>query len=714
MLGLAQYCERAAIPNMAKLVHPLRKLLKKNVPFILTDELRAVLKEFKENIVKYAMGYFRKDWVNKLIIDASPMGLGLVHTQYNPKNPSERHIVDLGSRTLSETEAKYHQTELEALALVWAIEKRHYYLYNVEFEVVTDNKAVQLIYGKPNSVQKGRIQRWGLRLRPYRFKIIHQEGLNNIADFLSRHSQPIVATKYEREAEEHVNLLTTAAIPKSIKRSELAKMSKVDARIQNVINMLNNKAHTKDDVFKKLLNELTVTKDGLLLRGGRVVVPKSLQKVMVKIAHRGHQGMAKTKRLARRHIWFARMDSLIEKVVKDCPSCKVNTKSRSYNPVKSTKMPLGPWRQLAIDYYGPVWGKYVLVLIDYFSRYPLAKILFSTNSKSLLPYLDEVFSMFGIPKSIKSDNGPPFNSKDFADFCERNNIQHNKITPYWPRANGLVENFMKNLTKCIKNSKESGIPFEEILKSFLRDYRATPHSTTGEPPNDLLFRPKPSTTGLPNSLGDDEIVKRARSKDEIEKAKQAKRTNAKLKAKQHEMKIGDNVLLLQTVAGKATTVYDPAAYSIVDVKGSMITIKRGNRVLARDSSLLKRIDAPIIARPLEIESIFVEDDAEEEAQEASDGEEQHQRGDMQDVQTPGPQPRMDRLNLNESINRPQATPQVNRSIGRQNNETRRSTRNRRAPDRFDAGRVDLVSESVGADESLYESASDENDESMSL
>ena len=66
--------------------------------------------------------------------------------------------------------------------MVWACEKLHYYIYNIEFEVVTDNKAVELIYGRPTSIQKGRIQRWGLRIRPYMIKVMHQPGANNIAD----------------------------------------------------------------------------------------------------------------------------------------------------------------------------------------------------------------------------------------------------------------------------------------------------------------------------------------------------------------------------------------------------------------------------------------------------------------------------------------------------------------------------------------------------
>lgn len=691
LLGLAQYCERAAIANMAKLVHPLRKLLKKKVPFVLTDEHRAALKEFKANIVKYAMGYFRKDWTNRLIIDASPMGLGLIHTQYNPKDHSQKHIVDLGSRTLTDIESRYHQTELEALALVWAVEKRHYYIYNVEFEVVTDNKAVQLIYGKHNSVQKGRIQRWGLRLMPYRMKLIHQEGSNNIADYLSRHPSTVAEKRYERWAEEQLNMLVSSSLPKAIKRRVIAKESRNDRRIQNAIAMVRNKKHMRDLNFFKIAHELAITKDGLLLKGNRIVVPRSLQRAIVNIAHQGHQGIEKTKQLARRHIWFPNMSKMLERAVKECPSCRTNTKERKFNPVKSTELPLGPWRELAIDYYGPIWGKYVVVLIDYFSRYPLAKVLGSTNAKTLIPYLDEVFALFGIPKRLKSDNGPPFNSREFAAFCDANNIEHDKITPYWPRANGLVEAFMKNVTKCVKNSQVSGRSFEEELKDFLRSYRATPHSSTGEAPNALLFRDKPSTVRLPNALADDEITSKAREKDKRAKIKQASNQDKKLKAKQHEYKVGDSVLLLQTVKGKATTVYDQHPYKIIEIKGSMVTIKRGTRTLARNSSLLKLAKMP--KGPISIDPIEppgIESYADLRAAQLEQ---------LENL----------RISIRQREQEYERQPQFvapNDDVSDENdgddnneNEPRRSTRQRRAPQRFVSEKLNCIKRTRAASES---------------
>ena len=100
-------------------------------------------------------------------------------------------VVKYLSRTLSNVETRYSQVEKEALAVVWACEKLHLYLIGGKpFEIVTDNKAVELIYGNPKSQPKARIVRWFLRLLPYNLTIVHRPGVDNPADFLSRN--PVV------------------------------------------------------------------------------------------------------------------------------------------------------------------------------------------------------------------------------------------------------------------------------------------------------------------------------------------------------------------------------------------------------------------------------------------------------------------------------------------------------------------------------------------
>jgi hypothetical protein len=145
-------------------------------------------------------------------VDASPVGWGAVLTQYNPEKPHEKNIITYISRSLSEIEQRYSQIEKEALAIVWACERLHLYLYASKFEIITDNKAVELIFGNTSSKPKARIERWLLRLLPYEFEISHKPGNENIADYLSR--QPCTGLEnvldHEEIAEAYVNMITNS------------------------------------------------------------------------------------------------------------------------------------------------------------------------------------------------------------------------------------------------------------------------------------------------------------------------------------------------------------------------------------------------------------------------------------------------------------------------------------------------------------------------
>ena len=85
---------------------------------------------------------------------------------------------------------------------------------------------------------------------------------------------------------------------------------------------------------------LTITEDDILLKGSRIVEPKKLQRDILRIAHADHQGMVKTTRLARRHVWFIGMDSMIESIVERCS--KFGSASKM-NPFKMRKFPIGSW-----------------------------------------------------------------------------------------------------------------------------------------------------------------------------------------------------------------------------------------------------------------------------------------------------------------------------------------------------------------------------------
>ena len=57
-----------------------------------------------------------------------------------------KRIISYASKSLSDVGKRYSQTKKEALAIVWACERFHVYLYGIEFEVYTDHKPLETIY----------------------------------------------------------------------------------------------------------------------------------------------------------------------------------------------------------------------------------------------------------------------------------------------------------------------------------------------------------------------------------------------------------------------------------------------------------------------------------------------------------------------------------------------------------------------------------------
>lgn len=229
--------------------------------------------------------------------------------------------------------------------------------------------------------------------------------------------------------------------------------------------------------------------DGLLLREHRIVLPKSLQKTAVRIAHEGHLGVVKTKSLLKSKVWFPGLDKLVEEEISMCRICQCCTLKKCNNvPVVMSKMPGKVWDEISIDFSGP-WpnGYYGLVLVDDGSRIACVKPTKSTSIESTIPKIDEVFATYGIPSLVRTDNGPPFNSKAFSEYCVSMGIKHRKITPLWPMANGKCERFMQNLNKLMTRSHLAGKNWQRELNTLLRSYNSAPHSTTRVAPVELMF-----------------------------------------------------------------------------------------------------------------------------------------------------------------------------------------------------------------------------------
>ena len=164
------------------------------------------------------------------------------------------------------------------------------------------------------------------------------------------------------------------ATPKALSREEIIETTRKDVTLQEVVRLIStgrwdNLKPVKGvdsstlKIFANVRGELTSVDGNLVLRGSRIVIPDALQKQVVELAHEGHQGLVKTRTLLRSKVWFPRMDSLADSIVKRCVPCQVATPKPSREPLQMTPLPSGPWEQVSIDFC-EVAGHYVLVVID--------------------------------------------------------------------------------------------------------------------------------------------------------------------------------------------------------------------------------------------------------------------------------------------------------------------------------------------------------------
>ena len=343
--------------------------------------------------------------------------------------------------------------------------------------------------------------------------------------------------------------------------------------------------------YAQIIDELSIARD-IVLRGSRIVIPTSLIKKVICIGHEGHQGIVKMKQFLRSTVWFLNMDYIIEKHIGKCMPCQASVNNPVQDPVKSSPLPDYPWQYIDIDFLGPLpSGHYVMVAIDEYSRFPEIFITRSTAFESTVSNLDKLFSSYGIPEVVKTDNGPPFNSKHFKRYSKYMGFRHRRITPLHPKANGLVENFNRMIIKILKIARIECLPWVQELYTFLRNYRATVHLSTGKSPAELFFPNRPFRTRLGNFQ--DYCLKDAEVRDHERKQKLKAKAYADKKSyvKYYDLGIGDYVLLKIRKINKLTPNYDPIPYIVTAKKGSMITAERRHpfHTVTRDISYFKKL-----------------------------------------------------------------------------------------------------------------------------
>ena len=394
----------------------------------------------------------------------------------------------------------------------------------------------------------------------------YQKDKLNQSDYLSRHAKDfsLIPDVQQKEADEFSNLLYTLHTTPVVDHISLARISKqtetdeVLSKLAEIIRKGSLDVGRNQDAslkkFKPILSELSLTGNGIILKGERMVLPESLQGMAIELAHRGsHPGRAGIERRLRYHFFFHGMYDKVKNFVEKCEECCLFVDKKTKEPIQHHNIPRKAWETVAVDLFGPMpSSRHVVVVQDIGSRFPAAKLVSSTKADKVIPILDEIYTEYGYPDTQISDNGPPFNSIKMRQYNESHGIAAQFSTPYTPSQNP-AETFMKTVGKAMKIANHSRENETKALRDALITYRQTPHISTGIPPSNIGFRDGIKTE-FPRKSATQSELKDSRMRDEAMKGSRQDNVNSSKYRKHTSVAPGDVVLTRNF--GK-TSKFDP-------------------------------------------------------------------------------------------------------------------------------------------------------------
>nr|XP_037270742.1 uncharacterized protein K02A2.6-like [Rhipicephalus microplus] len=480
LLGMVNHLARF-LPCISEVTAPIRALLNKSATWVWQQEQNAAFEKIKELLTSdRCMAKYHPSYATTVSADASSFGLGAVLLQTQPSG--ECRPVAFASRSMTETEQRYSQTEKEALATTWAIQRFDEFIRGITFDVETDHLPLVSLFGKMElDMLPPRIQRLRLKTMRYQFRMLHVPGkLLATADTLSRITQKasLPMDTVELFVAQVVSGMSEALplSPEGVRQPQES-----DGECRALTSFCQNGWPQKSKLplhlsqYASAADELSVC-DGVLLKGARMVIRHSLRPAVLTLLHEGHQGINRTKALARESIWWPGISADITSLVTNCEQC-ASTRENLAEPLVSTVLPGHPWELVGMDLFHLRSQTFILV-VDYHSRYPEVVTLRSTTAQAVIDVLKSIFARHGIQREVRSDNGPPFSSREFAALAASYGFDHVTSSPNYAQSNGEAERMVRTIKELFRTATDPHLA--------LLSYRDTP-GVDGFSPAQLLM-----------------------------------------------------------------------------------------------------------------------------------------------------------------------------------------------------------------------------------
>ena len=292
----------------------------------------------------------------------------------------------------------------------------------------------------------------------------------------------------------------------------------------------------------------------------------------------GHLGINKMYWKIRQQFYWPKMKTQISQYIKTCHTCQMIGKPNQKIPI-APLLPIPafgePFSRIIIDCVGPLpksksGNQYLLTIMCASTRFPEAIPLRNIKSPQISKALIKFFTVFGLPKSLQSDQGSNFLSKNFQQILQQLDIKHQVSSAYHPESQGALERFHQTFktmmkTYCFENQKD----WDQGVHLLLFAIRESVQESLGFSPNELIFGHQVrgpllllKETWLPDEIAQDNVLGYVQKfKSKLIKAREMAAKN--LKESQGQMKTwydqdavnrsfqpGEKVLVLFPLAGQ--------------------------------------------------------------------------------------------------------------------------------------------------------------------
>ncbi|GJV56203.1 reverse transcriptase domain-containing protein [Tanacetum coccineum] len=467
-------------------------LLEKETPFFFSKECIESFNTLKRKLTEAPI-LIAPDWdlPFELMCDASDFAIGAVLGQRKNKHFQPIHYA---SKTMTEAQAHYTTTEKELLAVVYAFEKFWSYLVLSKSIVYTDHSAIKYLFTKKDA--KPRLMRWILLLQEFDVIIRDKKGAENMAsDHLSRLENTHQDKFENKEIMETFPLETLGSVSLRINSTpwfaDFANYHAGNFIVKGMSSQQKNKFFKDvkhyfwDDPFL-----FKICADQVIRRCVHGKEALDILEACHNGPTGGHHGANFTaKKVFDAGFFWPTIYKDSHELVKNCDSCQRQGKisQRDEMPQNSIQV-CEIFNIWGIDFIGPFpssrGNKYILVAVDYLSKWVEAKALPTNDARVVCKFLNSLFARFGAPRAIISDRGTHFCNDQFSKVMLKYGVTHCLSTAYHPQTCGQVEVSNRGLKRILertvgKNRASWSDKLDDALWAFRTAYktpiRCTPY-----------------------------------------------------------------------------------------------------------------------------------------------------------------------------------------------------------------------------------------------